>query len=168
MSSERPICLDFRSHTSTCQVKGFVSAYELLRSTSLTAVTNMSGTNAYVEVASICYIWQIRSHSVAGFFLGAFLVVAAASVQIFDLKLNEASQAGAESGGMEWVIPGVAPARLRQRCSLRNTEHTVYSKCTSDRTLTAPLLPHARFEAMAAVVFKSLNYTGSSKVFSLR
>lgn len=52
----------------------------------------MPGTNAYVEVASICYIWQIRSHSVAGFFLGAFLVIAAASVQIFDLKLNEASQ----------------------------------------------------------------------------
>lgn len=47
---------------------------------------------------------------------------------------------------------------------LRNTEHTVYSKCTSDRTLTAPLLPHARFNAITAVVFKSPNYTGSSKV----
>lgn len=88
----------------------------------------------------------------------------------------EWSKPGAESGGTEWVIPGGAPARLRQHCSLRNTEHT-YSTCTSDRpwmsryrirTLTAPLvrlkglLPHARFKAMAAVVFKSLNYTGSS------
>lgn len=71
-------------------------------------------------------MWHIWSLPVAEFLSGAFLV--AASVQIFWSKI-EWSKPGAESEGEEWVIPGGAPARLRQHCSLRNTVHTVYCTC---------------------------------------